>query len=358
MIREMRYRLSSRAIAVAAAVVLGAALCFPVSDTQAAYADDADMSQLQSQIESTAQDYDTATAKSAQLQQQIQDNQARLDEINEQLPDQMDRSADAVRALYVLQQEGYNLLNMVLSSESIGDFLQRVDYIDCIQQHSTAQVQKLTDMKSELETTQAQLDKDAQEASEQADRAQRAMEQAVAAREQAQQKAAAEAAQQAAAAQAAQQAAVAAAQGSAVTASQQVSVPAAASTVDWSLEKTAFVAQWTPRIDAYLAGSPLAGTGADFAADAWNHGVDPRWSPAISAIESSKGAACANSYNAWGWTASGGGFRSFGSWEEAIDAHTAYLARVYGSTLTQEAAKTYAGDPSWYSKCAAQMDMI
>ena len=62
--------------------------------------------------------------------------------------------------------------------------------------------------------------------------------------------------------------------------------------VDFSVGKEAFVSEWTSRINAYLAGSPLAGQGATFAEAAWSNGVDPRWSPAISNTESSKGAHC------------------------------------------------------------------
>ena len=68
--------------------------------------------------------------------------------------------------------------------------------------------------------------------------------------------------------------------------------------VDWSSERDAFVAQWAGRIDAYLAGSPMAGQGATFAAAAWDYGVDPRFSPAIAFVESTLGAYCFLPYNA------------------------------------------------------------
>ena len=118
--------------------------------------------------------------------------------------------------------------------------------------------------------------------------------------------------------------------------------------------------EWTSRIDNYLAGSPMAGQGYNFAVAAWNTGVDPRWSPAIACIESTKGAYCANSYNAWGWSARGGGWRSFGSWSEGISAHVAYLGANYGSTLTPAAAKKYCPPTwqDWYNKVAAQMNRI
>ena len=71
--------------------------------------------------------------------------------------------------------------------------------------------------------------------------------------------------------------------------------------VDFSVGKEAFISTWSQRIDAYLSGSPLAGQGVTFATAAWEYGVDPRWSPAISNTESSKGAVCFKPYNAWGW---------------------------------------------------------
>ena len=125
--------------------------------------------------------------------------------------------------------------------------------------------------------------------------------------------------------------------------------------VDWSSDKTAFVNEWAGRIDDYLSGSPLAGQGKTFAEAAWDYGVDPRWSPAISYVESSRGARCFRSHNAWGW-----GSSSWGSWEEAIPAHVSGLARVYGSTLTLSAAKKYC-PPSyrdWYNKVLNQMNSI
>ena len=127
-----------------------------------------------------------------------------------------------------------------------------------------------------------------------------------------------------------------------------------------SSDYDSFINEWTGRIDNYLAGSPMAGQGYNFAVAAWNTGVDPRWSPAIACIESTKGAYCANSFNAWGWSARGGGWRSFGSWSEGISAHVAYLGANYGSTLTPAAAKKYCPPTwqDWYNKVAAQMNRI
>ena len=131
---------------------------------------------------------------------------------------------------------------------------------------------------------------------------------------------------------------------------------ASASHVGWSADKSDFVSDWAPRIDAYLSGSPMAGTGEYYAAAAWDNGVDPRWAPAISYVESSKGAVCFRSHNAWGY-----GSYSFGSWEEGINRVVSALGgSLYGGYLTREAAATYCpSNPGhWYNSCAEQMAQI
>lgn len=125
--------------------------------------------------------------------------------------------------------------------------------------------------------------------------------------------------------------------------------------VDWSVGEDEFVSTWAARIDAYLAGSPLAGQGRTFAEAAWNNGVDPRWSPAISNTESSKGAHCFAPYNAWGW-----GDSSWNSWEEAINAHVAGLAAHYGYSITYAFAVKYCPPNAdhWFNATLSQMKLI
>ena len=125
--------------------------------------------------------------------------------------------------------------------------------------------------------------------------------------------------------------------------------------VDWSVGRDAFVAEWSGRIDAYLAGSPLAGYGTTFAEAAWENGVDPRWSPAISNTESGKGSVCFMSHNAWGW-----GSSAWGDWDTAIRSHVAGLASGYGYSLTLEGAYAYCPPNSveWYNRTLAQMATI
>lgn len=125
--------------------------------------------------------------------------------------------------------------------------------------------------------------------------------------------------------------------------------------VDWSVGREAFIEEWTARIDAYLAGTPLAGYGVNFATAAWDNSVDPRWSPAISNTESSNGLHCFLPFNAWGW-----GDRSWNSWEEAIADHVAGLAAGYGYSLTLANAYQYCPPNyiNWYYNTLGQMSLI
>ncbi|MDR1016957.1 MAG: hypothetical protein LBL67_05830, partial [Coriobacteriales bacterium] len=125
--------------------------------------------------------------------------------------------------------------------------------------------------------------------------------------------------------------------------------------VDWSSDKTTFVKKWTGRINDYLSGTALSGYGSNFAAAAWDYGVDPRFAPAISYTESGCGAHCFHSHNAWGW-----GTSSWSDWPTAINSYTQGLARGYGYTITMAAARKYcATDPSsWYRTTLAQMRRI
>ena len=125
--------------------------------------------------------------------------------------------------------------------------------------------------------------------------------------------------------------------------------------VDFTIGKDAFVQTWGERIDKYLEGSPLHGQGKTFAEAAFENGIDPRVSPAISNTESSKGAICFLPHNAWGW-----GSSSWSSWEEAINAHVKGYAEGYGYNVTESYAKKYCPPNAdhWYSSTTNQMAKI
>lgn len=129
----------------------------------------------------------------------------------------------------------------------------------------------------------------------------------------------------------------------------------AVSEIDFSVGEEAFVEEWTERIDAYLAGSNLAGHGCDFAQAAWDYGVDPRWSPAISNTESGKGSNCFLPYNAWGW-----GTSIWFNWTDAIYGHVKGLSDGYGYSITYSAAASYCppNTDNWYKNTLGEMEKI
>lgn len=349
------------------ACVLAFSLASPLPAKAETTEIDAEPDELQQKVEQTALDYNEAVANLESVERQIEDTRARIDELAASLPGQQEKSGDAMKALYNLQNEGYSLIDMLLNVGTLEDFLTTYEYIDRIYTKNVNEINQLANMQNELEETEKALEEKRQDAETEKIRAEDALKVAQEAREEAQKKAAeAAAAEQKAAEEAAKAAEIEqekADEAANSASEQQPESPSGGSEVaeppsndvDWSTDKQAFVSEWTPRIDAYLAGSPLAGQGKTFAEAAWNYGVDPRWSPAISLTESSKGAHCAYPYNAWGW-----GSVSWSSWEEAIDAHVRGLARGYGYTISVESAKKYCPPnwEHWYNTTLAQMEMI
>ena len=131
--------------------------------------------------------------------------------------------------------------------------------------------------------------------------------------------------------------------------------PSGLEPLDLSVGREEFMSIWTQRIDAYLAGGNLAGMGAVFVEAAWENGVDPRWSPAISMTESTQGANCFLPYNAWGW-----GKSSWPNWSDAIRGHVSGLASGYGFTISTDAARAYCPPTymHWFETTVSEMKKI
>lgn len=323
---------------------------------------DAQPDEFQSKIEESAKRYEEATSESAELQRQIEDNQARIDEINLTIPTQQEKADASMRELYDLNHNFGVIINMILGIESLSDAIDSYNYLDHIRSKNVEQIKSLTSMREELDVLQSGLTNKKDEAEAKAQEAQSALAEAQAAREEAQRKAQEQAERERAAIEEAarQQQTQASQSEEQENAQEQSSTSEGAVTpnndgADWSTDKATFVNEWASRIDAYLSGSPLSGQGRVFAEAAWDYGVDPRWSPAISNTESSKGAYCFMPHNAWGW-----GSISWDSWDEAIRAHVRGLANGYGYTISEEAAKKYC-PPNWlhwYNVTSAEMNKI
>ena len=342
-------------------------LAYPASafaDAEEAYAE---ASAAQQRLEDAGAAYDEAVARVEQLDTQIAANEFRIAELEKAIPLQQQKTDVAYKALYKLQQEGGTLVDFIMSVRDFSGFLKTVEYIIYLQESNLRQIQTLADMKTEVDSSAAELAANRAQAEEERQAAEAALAEAQAAREAAQ--AAAEAARQAEAEAAAAAAAVAAEEekrreeagatneppSEGNPTSGEVSASPGNDGADWSSDKDSFVASWASRLDSYLSGSPLHGYGSTFAAAAWDYGIDPRFSAAISCVESSKGRYCFRSHNAWGW-----GSISWDSWEEAINAHARGLSRGYGYTVTVAGAQKYC-PPNWefwYSRVCAEMSKI
>ncbi len=342
------------------AVVMGAlagflaiALCCPCGAVFAETQDiNAEANGLQKTVESTAAEYNRATERVDEIASQIEENEAQIEALDGQIPGQREACAVSMASLYKLHRSNTGILSVILSSQDFSSFISTFDYFNRIHETATNKLENLSQMLAEREAAQGALEEarfDAEQAQETAKRAALL----AAAQREAAQKAAEEKAQQEArerkAAEEAQQT-----QGTASSAEESLTTPSTDG-ADWSKDKSTFVKSWAGRLDAYLAGSPLSGQGKTFASAAWDAGIDPRFSAAISDVESSKGAACFRPCNAWGW-----GSSSWGSWEEAIPAHAVGLARGYGYTVSEAAAQKYCPGnwEHWYNRVSEEMAKI
>ena len=350
---------------------------FVVVSPACAATDDIDSitNEYEAQIEEATTAYNELTEQLAQLESAIEANSARVAEIEALLPEQRELASQAAISLYKLDQDGFSPLNLLFNVGSLSDFLKNLEYMEHVQEKLTQDVCATEELQEELLSTQSALDAQRIEVDADKDAAEDALAAAISAREAAIAAAKAKAEEEAkaleeekakAAAEAAEKEAAkaAAAEEESDTSSSDDDddddetyefVTPESDGMTGSEDRETFVSIWTPRIDAYLAGSSLAGQGATFAAAAWDYGVDPRFSPAISCIESSKGDVCFLPHNAWGW-----GSVSWDSWEEAINDHVAGLARGYGYTVSVDGAKRYC-PPNWafwYSRVSEEMNKI
>lgn len=277
------------------------------------------------QVEETSAALAAAKDKQEQIAADIEGLSQEISSLEEQMPALQDKAASVMRAMYRDGNQELNIIEVVLGARSFTDAVRLYDVYNEILDYQTDQLDALVNAKNTLATDKASLEEELAAQENAVAEAQAALEEAQAARTQA-------------------QAEARAAKGGEL-----------ASQIDWSMTQDEFVEHWGTRINDYLSGTPLSGQGEAFADAAYENGTDPRWSPAISRIESGCGAACFRPHNAWGWMG-----KSFSSWEEGIYAHVKYLAGpLYGGYLTQKGAATYCppGGP-WFSKVSNEMSKI
>lgn len=350
---------------ITCAALAAAFAAAPVVSPLAAYAvsneTQTQLNETQQKVEETAQAYEEAQRNLADLQQRIQDTETQIAEIEAELPGQRAKAADAMRSQYKYRKGSNTLLSVVLGTNSLDEAISTLAYMDYIQDSTNEDISRLNDMEADLEEKKAELTSAKAQAETKQQEAADALAEAQQLRSEAQAKAERETAEELA--RLSNETSPAAGEGvdgsnasNTATQSGQIASVTTGGAIDWNMSRDEFVAEWGSRIDAYLSGSPLAGYGSVFASAAWDNGTDPRWSPAIACIESTKGSNCFRSFNAWGWMTG----KQFSSWDESIYAHVAFLARNYGASLTPAAAQRYCPPTwqDWYNAVGSQMNLI
>ena len=114
------------------------------------------------------------------------------------------------------------------------------------------------------------------------------------------------------------------------------------------------------RLDAGLAGTPMAGLGAILEAEGRRYGISPYFMAAAAGTESSFGAAgCGNNpKNVWGLAACDGRWHVpyFNTWQEAIGFYARFLASRWSNHSTPYSFRGYAAcDVCWGRKTSQHM---
>ena len=317
-------------------------------------------------VDELAEAYETAKVDKLVANVKAYAMQQRVDVLEAVRPAQQELSDKAARSLYKNQRNKYNIADLMLSAQTLDEFVRQAKYYDSITRSNLAELDRL----KELDESAASAKEGIESTLAQADEAAAAAEEALTA---AQKERADKAAEGIAKSQA--QAAVlggAVSVGKDGNGNSQGNFKMAATDDDsalddganWYSTREEFIAEWAPRIDAYFEGSPLYGQGANFAKSAWKYCIDPRWSAAISNTESSKARVCIRKHNAWGWGAADSDpynlAAEWDTWEEAIDAHARGLANGYGYTISIKGAKKYCPYTwqSWYNRTLSEMAKI
>ena len=115
------------------------------------------LSELQGRIDESNEAYNTAVAHATELQDQIDANEARLAQIEEELPAKKDAAAKSLRASYKMQAGSGDLIQLLLSSEDFNEVISTLQYLEKITSHNNAAVEDLAQATDELEQVQSAL---------------------------------------------------------------------------------------------------------------------------------------------------------------------------------------------------------
>lgn len=293
------------------------------------------LEELKTLVREKTDERDEAQARITDYEARLESTEAEITLMEEKLLYAQELADAAVIERYKTQKHGADLIDALLASPDFNELVEQVTYVERIAEVDLGALRARRNEMKGLKLKKKVLEYEHSVIGKRLEVITSELEQATAARDEAQRKAD-------------------------LVANAHLTPDGA----DWGAGEERFIAVWAPRIDAYFAGSPLAGQGKAFAKAAWANHVDPRFSPGISNIESSKGQFCIRPYNAWGWGAADsdpyGLASEWESWEEAIDAHVSGLARGYGYTISEAGAQSYCPGnwEEWYAYTIAQMNSI
>ncbi len=115
------------------------------------------LSELQASIDESNGAYNTAVAHANELQEQIDANEARLAQIEEELPAKKDAAGKSLRVSYKMQAGSGDLIQLLLSSEDFNEVISTLQYLEKITSHNNAAVEDLAQATDELEQVQSAL---------------------------------------------------------------------------------------------------------------------------------------------------------------------------------------------------------
>lgn len=149
----MKNKRTNSSIAVRAG--LAAALALALAAPAAAQASTLD--ELQSRIDASNEAYNAAVQHATELQDKIDANQQKIQEIQAELPAKKEAAAKSLRTAYKMQTNGNDLIQLLLSSDDFNEVISTVQYLDKITSHNNAAIEELAQSSSELEQAQSAL---------------------------------------------------------------------------------------------------------------------------------------------------------------------------------------------------------
>ena len=175
---KARNSLRRGVVAAGLSLALGAAPLF--SSTARATT----LDELQAQIDSCSEAYNTAVDQAIELQNKIEDNERLISQIEAELPGKKDAASSSIKVLYKLQQGASGLIDLLLSADDFNDVITTVQYLDHVVERNNETISDLTSASEELDQARSALESEKTQVDEQVGSAMASLQEANSAREQ------------------------------------------------------------------------------------------------------------------------------------------------------------------------------